>query len=106
MHSVDRVLPEFQHPRIGDTISLGANTMRLEVVDTGRALAWRSTDGNWLWAFELVEHGGGTRLISRNRFRLPSIAARVGMLPMEPGSLVMERRMLKGIKSRAEGLAA
>ena len=28
------------------------------------------------------------------------------MLPMEPGSLVMERKMLHGIKQRAERLAA
>jgi hypothetical protein len=28
------------------------------------------------------------------------------MLPMEPGSLVMERKMLRGIKQRAEHLAA
>jgi hypothetical protein len=28
------------------------------------------------------------------------------MIPMEPGSLVMERKMLKGIKQRAERLAA
>jgi hypothetical protein len=27
------------------------------------------------------------------------------MLPMEPGSLVMERKMLNGIKQRAEQLA-
>jgi hypothetical protein len=26
------------------------------------------------------------------------------MLPMEPGSLVMERKMLRGIRLRAEGL--
>src|SRR3954451_7000998 len=30
MHSVDRVLPEFQHPEVGDTLGLGANRMRLE----------------------------------------------------------------------------
>jgi hypothetical protein len=45
-------------------------------------------------------------LISRNRFRLPSLTARIGMLPMEPASLVMERKMLHGIKQRAERLAA
>jgi hypothetical protein len=28
------------------------------------------------------------------------------MLPMEPGSLVMERKMLLGIKQRAERFAA
>jgi hypothetical protein len=28
------------------------------------------------------------------------------MIPMEPGSLVMERKMLRGIRERAERLAA
>jgi hypothetical protein len=105
MHSVDRVLPEFQHPDVGDTIGLGANRMRLERVEPRRVLAWRSEDGNWVWTFVLAEHDGTTRLISRNRFRLPTLAARIGMLPMEPGSLLMERKMLRGIKERAERLA-
>ena len=69
-------------------------------------LAWRSQDGNWVWTFVLTEQGGSTRLISRNRFRLPTLVARLGMLPMEPASLVMERKMLRGIKRRAERLAA
>jgi hypothetical protein len=104
MRSVDRVLPEFQHPAIGDTISLGANRMRLARVEPGNVLTWRAEDGNWVWTFTLEEHDGTTRLISRNRFRLPTLAARIGMLPMEPGSLVMERKMLRGIKQRAERL--
>jgi hypothetical protein len=106
MHSADRVLPEFQHPRVGDTIDLGANRMRLERVERERVLAWRSLDGNWVWSFVLDEHEARTRLISRNRFRLRTLAARVGMAPMEPASLVMELKMLRGIKRRAEGLAA
>ena len=105
MHSVDRVLPEFQHPRVGDTIGYGTNRMRVERVEPEHVLAWRSEDGNWVWAFVLDQVGGRTRLISRNRFRLPTVAARLGMLPMEPASLVMERKMLRGIKRRAEGLA-
>ena len=106
MHSVDRVLPEFQHPQIGDTIGYGPNRMRVERVEPERVLAWRSEDGNWVWTFVLAERDGATRLISRNRFRLPSLAARLGMLPMEPASLVMEHKMLRGIKERAERLAA
>lgn len=106
MHSVDRVLPEFQHPAVGDTIGLGANRMRLERVEPEHVLGWRSEDGNWVWTFVLKEHDAATRLISRNRFRLPTLAARIGMLPMEPGSLVMERSMLRGIKERAERLAS
>ncbi|HEX5900992.1 MAG TPA: hypothetical protein VFY32_16430, partial [Solirubrobacteraceae bacterium] len=106
MHSVDRVLPQFQHPQVGDTIGYGSNRMRVERVEPRHVLASRSEDGNWVWTFVLEEHDGRTRLISRNRFRLPTLATRIGMLPMEPGSLVMERKMLKGIKQRAERLAA
>ena len=79
--------------------------MRLEVLEHERVIAWRSADGNWVWAFVLRQDGKRTRLISRNRFRLQTLVARAGMLPMEPGSLVMERKMLFGIKQRAERLA-
>ena len=106
MHSADRVLPEFQDPQVGDTIRLGANEMRLERVDPEEVLAWRSQDGNWVWTFVVTETEAGTRLLSRNRFRLPSTAGRVGMLAMEPASLVMERKLLRGVKDRAQRLAA
>ena len=104
MHSADRVLPEFQSPELGDALAFGSNVMRIDRVDPGKVLAWRSGDGNWVWTFMLEPHNSGTRLISRNRFRLPTLAARVGALPMEPASLVMERKMLRGIKQRAERL--
>jgi hypothetical protein len=106
VHSADRVLPEFQHPQVGETLGLGSNLMRMERVEPEHVLAWRSQDGNWVWTFVLREIDGRTRLISRNRFRLPTLVARIGMLPMEPGSLVMERKMLLGIKQRAEQLAS
>jgi hypothetical protein len=106
MHSVDHVLPEYQRPEIGDTIALGSNRMRVEHVEPEHVLAWRSNDGNWVWTFVVEERDGRTRLISRNRFRLPKLIARMGMLPMEPGSLVMERKMLLGIKQRGERLAS
>jgi hypothetical protein len=105
MHSVDRVLPEYQNPQVGDTIEYGRNRMRMEVVVPERVLAWRSEDGNWVWTFVLHDNDGSTRLISRNRYRLPSLGARIGMLPLEPASLVMEKKMLEGIKERAERLA-
>ena len=105
MRSADRVLPEFQHPEVGDTIGYGSNRMRVERVEPERVLAWRSEDGNWVWTFVIEPRNGSTRLISRNRFRLPTLAARLGMLPMEPASLLMERKMLLGIKQRAERLA-
>ncbi len=105
MHSVDEVLPEFQHPMIGDAIGMGENKMIVELVDVNRAIAWRSSDGNWVWSFVLHERDGKTRLISRNSFRLNRLVDKIGMLPMEPASLVMERKMLLGMKQRAERLA-
>jgi hypothetical protein len=105
MHSADHVLPEYQHPQVGDTLGYGKNRMRFERVEPQRVLAARSEDGNWVWTFILNEQDGRTRLISRNRFRLPTLSTKIGMAPMEPASLVMERKMLRGIKRRAERLA-
>ena len=106
MRSVDRILPELQHPQVGDGFGLGPNRMRFERVEPERVLATRSADGNWVWTFVLEERDGRTRLVSRNRFRLPRWRDRLGMIPMEPASLVMERKMLRGIKQRAEALGS
>ncbi len=105
MHSADRVLPEYQHPQVGDTLVYGTNRMRFERVEPPRVLVTRSEDGNWVWSFVLDEQDGKTRLISRNRFRLPTLTAKIGMVPMESASLVMELKMLRGIRRRAERLA-
>jgi len=85
MHSVDRVLPEYQHPQVGEGFGFGENQMRYARVDPEHVLALRSLDGNWVWSFVLEERDGRTRLISRNRFRLPRLRDRLGMVPMEPG---------------------
>ncbi len=107
MHSVDRVLPEFQHPEPGDGLGYGANRLSYAIVEPEHVLATRSADGNWIWTFILEDiEDGKTRLISRNRFRLPRLRDKLGMIPMEPGSLVMERKMLHGIEQRAQRLAA
>jgi hypothetical protein len=106
MHSADHVLLEFQHPKVGEGFGYGSNQMTFAIVEPERVLATQSADGNWVWAFILREQDGRTRLISRNRFRLPKLKDKVGMIPMEPGSLVMEWKMLKGIKQRAEQLGA
>jgi hypothetical protein len=106
MHSADRILPDYQHQQVGDGFGYGANKMSFKIVEPERVLATQSADGNWVWTFVLAEHGGKTRLISRNRFRLPKLKDKIGMIPMEPGSLIMERKMLYGIKQRAERLAA
>ena len=102
MHSSDRIIEAFQHPQVGETIRLGANEMRLARLDPGRALAWRATHGNWVWSFVLAPVDGHTRLLSRNRYRTPRLRDRLVMAPMEPASLITERKMLLGIRARAE----
>jgi len=108
MHSADRVVPEWQGLEVGDVLfgSKNGPAMKAEIVDPERVLAWRSEDGKWVWSFVLAPDGEGTRLVSRNRIALDgSLGGRLGMAVMEPGSWVMERKMLRGIKERAEKLA-
>ena len=72
-------------------------------------MALHSEDGNWVWAFCPYPVGPDrTTLVSRNRMATPAagrLQRAVGVLVMEPGSLIMERKMLLGIKRRAERLA-
>ena len=61
-------------------------------------------DGNWVLPF-VFAGDGSTRRISRNRFRQPRFPARVGIVPMEPTSRVLERKMLRRITQRVERLS-
>lgn len=110
MRSADEILPQFQQLKAGDLLQLGPGrpALRVEVADPERVLTARFEDGTWVWIFALTpEPGGGTRLISRNRIVTPRApgARLLSLLVMEPGSLVMERKMLLGIRQRAERLA-
>jgi hypothetical protein len=112
MHSADRVHPEWQDLEVGDTPSVkpgtepGLDAMRVRILEPDEALVSSSDDGKWVWAFVLSPGGDGTRLISRNRITSgDSLGARLGLAVMTPGSWVMERKMLNGIKERAERLA-
>ena len=106
MHSADRIHPEWQELGVGDVIRGREDRpgMRVEIFEPERLLCNRSEAGDWVWTFALVPEDGSTRLISRNRISIKGAAAgqRLGMLVMEPGSLIMERKMLRGIKERAE----
>lgn len=110
MHSADEILPQFQDLAVGDVLPLNPSVgMRVEVLDMDSALMMHSVDGAWVWSFGLYPEGDAwTRLVSRNRIQDPKAAGRVArafsMYFMEPGSLVMERKMLRGIKARAERL--
>ncbi len=110
MHSANEVLPEFQDVKVGDEFRLGPNRpmMRVEVLDPERVFAFRLEDETWVWIFGLFPVDGMTRLVSRNRIATPNaspVMRLFDLLFMEPGSLIIERKMLLGIKQRAERLA-
>ncbi|WP_232344964.1 SRPBCC family protein [Actinoplanes awajinensis] len=111
MHSADEILPQFQRLAAGDVLPLGPDGpgMRVEICDPETTLAFRSDDGRWVWTFHVRTNEQGTRLISRNRIAsgaAPWLRRVIQRAVIEPGSLIMERRMLRGIRDRAERGAA
>ncbi|MDQ7911468.1 SRPBCC family protein [Phytohabitans sp. ZYX-F-186] len=111
MHSADRILPEYQDLKVGDVLPIGADgpSMTVEILEPERVLCLRAGNLEWVWTFALYPTtDGGTRLISRNLIATPDAPALrrlYNTLFLEPGSLVMERKMLLGIKERAERTA-
>jgi hypothetical protein len=98
MHNADAVHPEWQRREPGETVSLhplrGLPVVRFE---PGRVLALEG------WgAFVLKPHGPDcTRLIARGRVPR-GVGAVANALLMEIPHFLMERKMLLGIKERAE----
>lgn len=101
LHNADRVHPEWQDVKVGDTIRfipdgyMGmAETPKWTVVglEPNRALIL----GGWAaWILEPID-GQSTRLIQRERTSMVTPI-------LEPIDFVMSHRMMTGIKERAEG---
>lgn len=107
--SADRILPEFQHLAVGDKIFLGREELTVVAVEPYRALVLRDTAHGmeWVWQFGLYPlDARRTRLVTRGTERMPkTIASWLGMRVMEPAAFIMTRRMLLGLKRRAETLS-
>ncbi len=126
MHSADRILPQFQKLKVGDVIPLepGGGGPPVLLLEPNRALlvggkidaesegTFRVSDVapgayfalTWLFFLEPIDELR-TRLIERFRVdwfprNLKNAAFIYGLL--EPGSFIMERGMLLGIKKRVE----
>jgi hypothetical protein len=98
MVNADRIHPEWQHRVLGETVHLHpAGGLRVSVFEPGRALGLEG------WGtFVLVPLGRDrTRLIARGGVPSGVAAAAYGIL-IEIPHFLMERRMLLGIKQRAE----
>jgi len=103
------ILPEFQHLAVGDNIPLGRSpSWPVAVIEPCRALVldMRNMSGfDWVWQFGLYPiDENRTRLVSRSRVRTQALWARLFTYAIEPAGFVMTRRMLLGLKDRAEAL--
>jgi hypothetical protein len=122
--SADRLLPRFQHLKIGDRIPDGPPESECEFtvaqLEPNRHLTlhseehlppgWKERFGAWIdwtWAFVLDDPGDGkTRFIFRSRRPGPWCVAAAYLLAIIPADFVMSRQMLRGVKARAERTTA
>src|SRR4051812_3574475 len=108
--SAERILPEFQRLTVGDVIPVGRGAgfpvRALEPLQT-LVLAGESEGFQWVWEFGLYPISGRqTRLVSRNRAHFPrTIGSTLFMCVLEPAAFIMTRKMLLGLKRRAEATA-
>ena len=107
--SATRILPEFQHLAVGDEIPVGRGPRwPVAAIEPRRALVldMRDTGGfDWVWQFGLYTvDETHTRIVSRSRVRPLTIWAKLFMFVLEPAGFLMTRRMLLGLKQRAETL--
>ena len=115
--SAERILEEYQHPAAGDLMPMFKELHGLAIAYTvtafeknawmvwvHRPIATEPPDSTWTWRL-IPLPGGGTRLVTRMkqdyRWETPGLAF-FNFILMEMGDFAMERRMLKGIKRRAE----
>ena len=106
--SADRILPEFQHLQPGDVIPIGRGPgFPVRRVEPNRTLVLAGEANGTQWSWELALYpidGGRTRLVSRSRARIPgTFRPTVFRAALRPAAYIMTKRMLVGLKRRAEG---
>lgn len=102
--SARKVVRSLQHLEIGDVITMvpGMGPKVREVKPLRYFVAGDRTGGTWCLA--IYPAPDGARLVSRWRqnWKGTGIAARFFIAISDPGAFIMERKMLLGIKERAE----
>lgn len=106
--SADVILPEWQHPRVGDLAApmasppTTATSFRVAEAQPSTCLVWSKPDSTWAWRLTALPEDR-TRLVVRLRQRYrPTPAGLLTVFLAEFGDFPMMRAMLRGIKRRAE----
>ena len=117
IRTTDEIREEWQHLAVGDRVVVvpegygpmpAGYAFTVARVDRGRALVLRQAPPehpwNGVWSFHVLPAGNGRcRLVSRSRTeRTSQVGLRVATRVGEPVTLLMTRRMLLGLKARAE----
>jgi hypothetical protein len=107
--SANHILPEFQHLAVGDEIPIGrGGGFPVTEIEPYRTLVLSGKDEEfqWVWQFGLYPFSETrTRLVSRSSVRVPhTLGSWLFMRMIEPAAFLMTRRMLIGLKRRAEAL--
>jgi hypothetical protein len=112
IHSADRIVPEWQCLKVGDEVRLAPKVpLAVAVVQPGHALVLRGGVGmgtapppyDFTWAFVIDEKSSSTsRLLVRERYAYTHRWSALLVEPLEVVSFLMTRRMLDGIRDRAE----
>jgi hypothetical protein len=108
--SATGIVPELQDLKVGDLIPmvLGKEVgPRVRELEPGRRMLWVTEDEmSWEWLLEPIDEQT-TRLLNRIRGTYPPLLSRrmLYAIAASSGDIVMNRKLLRGIKARAECLA-
>lgn len=107
------VLDEWQHPKVGDPAGpmnpfapVATSPWRIAACEEPLLLLWRNGDlATWVWSLTPTADGG-TRLVSRLHVGYKGASGLAFAPLLEVADFPMFRKMLLGIKERAEVLAS
>ena len=112
--SADHILPEFQETQMGDWVPMSSTVnqttaFKVKAFQPNQWLLWAKPHSTWSWQLTPVD-GGRTRLVTRLKEQYPWRSspglALLTLILFEFGDFPMMRRLLVGIRQRAERLNA